>query len=87
MMVDVGKELLKDANVRVKAEQDGWNIEIDENDVDNVQMALAEVLTIAVATNWNEEVKSLEYNEEEYDDDDDDDDDDDARVRSFSSDS
>ncbi|KAF4733763.1 hypothetical protein FOZ63_033526, partial [Perkinsus olseni] len=55
MMVDIGKELLKDANVRVKAEQDGWNIGIDENDVDNVQMAFAEVLTIAVATNWNEE--------------------------------
>ncbi|KAF4758951.1 hypothetical protein FOZ63_027794, partial [Perkinsus olseni] len=55
MMIDVGKELLKDANVRVKAEQDGWNIEIDENDAENVQMAFAEVLTIAVATNWNEE--------------------------------
>ncbi|KAF4734374.1 hypothetical protein FOZ62_030827, partial [Perkinsus olseni] len=52
------EELLKDANVRVKAEQDGWNIGIDENDVENVQMAFAEVLTIAVATNWNEEVKS-----------------------------
>ncbi|KAF4733764.1 hypothetical protein FOZ63_033527 [Perkinsus olseni] len=58
MVIDVGKELLKDANVRVKAERNGWQIVIDKNNTENLQVAFAGVLITAVAANWNERVKS-----------------------------
>ncbi|KAF4758726.1 hypothetical protein FOZ63_027421, partial [Perkinsus olseni] len=49
------EELLSDATIRAKAEQDDWDILVDEDDTDEIQTAFAETLIIAVASEWNEE--------------------------------
>ncbi|KAF4678972.1 hypothetical protein FOZ62_026221, partial [Perkinsus olseni] len=56
--LEVVGELLSDATIRAKAEQNDWDILVDEDDTDNIQMAFAETLILAVASEWNEEVKS-----------------------------
>ncbi|KAF4658133.1 hypothetical protein FOZ61_005829 [Perkinsus olseni] len=58
IVLEVVRELLSDATIRAKAEQDDWDILVDEDDTDNIQMAFAETLILAVASEWNEEVKS-----------------------------